>query len=92
MIDSVYYRAVCVGRVAPYSAVDPEEYFTISRQGVTHVLNKEADFVPLPEWERDYLMFQKLAKVPRDQQGNWLDTCLIMTFLKLRISRKYLSC
>ena len=50
-------------RVAPYSAIDPEEYFTISKHGVTHVLNKEADFVPLVEWERDYIMFQKLARV-----------------------------
>ncbi|KAF0301061.1 Dynein heavy chain 6, axonemal [Amphibalanus amphitrite] len=50
-------------KVAPYSAIDPEEYFTISKHGVTHVLNKEADFVPLPEWERDYIMFQKLARI-----------------------------
>ena len=52
--------------MAPYSAIDPEEYFTISQHGVTHVLNKEADFVPLAEWERDYVMFQKLAKVHTD--------------------------
>ena len=53
--------------MAPYPAIDPEEYFTISKHGVTHVLNKEADFEPLADWERDYIMFQKLAKVRTDR-------------------------
>lgn len=51
------------GRVVGYSSIDQESYFTISRHGVTQVLEKAAEFVPLDEWQRDYVMFLKLRKV-----------------------------
>lgn len=47
----------------PFDKKDDDEYLTISARGVTHFINKEAIFLTLPEWEREYKLYDKLKQI-----------------------------
>ena len=41
-----------------------EDYYTLSCSGITHFLGSSSDFTPLEQWEREYLLFNKMRKKP----------------------------
>ncbi|CAG9317056.1 unnamed protein product [Blepharisma stoltei] len=53
------------------------EYFTISSRGITHFSHGDISFLTLEEWEREYLMYQKLKKIAFFKQYKlWKDFSL----------------
>jgi hypothetical protein len=42
---------------------NPQDYYTLSREGITHFLANESDFTPLHIWEREFAQFNKIRKV-----------------------------
>lgn len=40
-----------------------KDYYTLSKEGITHFLANESDFTPLHTWEREYAQFNKIRKV-----------------------------
>jgi dynein heavy chain len=44
--------------------IDKNDFYTISRKGVTHFLNGVADFTPLQQWIREYHLFNHIITIP----------------------------
>jgi hypothetical protein len=51
-------------RVVPYSAVDEEEYFTISAAGVTHITPTSSEFHSLDGFQADAVLTARLTALP----------------------------
>ena len=58
--DAVIYKPYDL-KVVPHADVDPSHFYTMSAQGVTHVLGGVAEFVPLERFEREFLIFTKVS-------------------------------
>ncbi len=43
--------------------VDKNNYFTLSKEGVTQFRNKVSQFTGLAQWEREYRLFHKIANI-----------------------------
>ena len=43
--------------------VDKNNYFTLSKEGVTQFRNKVSQFTGLAQWEREYRLFHKIASI-----------------------------
>jgi dynein heavy chain len=43
--------------------VDKNFYFTLSKEGVTQFRNKVSSFTSLAQWEREYSLFHKIARI-----------------------------
>ena len=50
-------------RIVPSSAIDPNNYYTISAGGVTHVVNAKAEFTPLDRWVQEYNHIVRLLRM-----------------------------
>eukprot|EP01064_Diplonema_japonicum_P033482 TRINITY_DN6608_c3_g1_i1.p1 TRINITY_DN6608_c3_g1~~TRINITY_DN6608_c3_g1_i1.p1 ORF type:complete len:4220 (+),score=898.37 TRINITY_DN6608_c3_g1_i1:135-12794(+) len=50
--------------VVAHRRTDQSNYFTMAREGVTHVLNGEVDFVPLAAWVREAKVFREVLSIP----------------------------
>lgn len=50
-------------RIAPYSKVDKNGFYTISKKGVTFWGNKENHFTSLDEWYEEYKKYCNLTKI-----------------------------
>ena len=50
--------------VVDHSKIVGEDYYTLSCSGITHFLGSSSDFTPLEQWEREYLLFNKMRKKP----------------------------
>lgn len=64
--------------IAEHHEVDPADYYTMSRAGVTHFLNGETDFITLSQWEREYFLYTRMMKV-RSSVLTVLQTSFITT-------------
>ena len=55
-------------RIVPYNEVNPEDHYTISEAGVTHVSKKGkadiAEFTPLDQWEKECAQFKEVMEIP----------------------------
>jgi hypothetical protein len=40
---------------------DPIDYFTMSREGITHFMKNESEFTSLDDWEREYYLFNQVT-------------------------------
>lgn len=49
--------------VVPLDQVDKNFYFTLSKEGVTQFRNKVSSFTSLSQWEREFSLFHKIAKI-----------------------------
>jgi len=48
--------------VVPFTAVEPNDFYTMSVRGVTHYINGiTADFTNLDQWEREYQLFNAMC-------------------------------
>lgn len=48
--------------VVPFSAVEPDDFYTMSVRGVTHYVNGlTQDFTSLDQWEREYQLFNAMC-------------------------------
>ena len=51
-------------QIVKHDAIDPTNYYTMSRAGVTHFFQTETDFTSLDQWEREYFLFTKMMDIP----------------------------
>eukprot|EP00660_Eupelagonema_oceanica_P004714 gene4714-20990_t len=51
-------------RVVTHKETDHANYFTMAKEGVTHVHGGEADFIPLGEWLRECEIFNAARQIP----------------------------
>lgn len=58
-VDANPYNLV----VATHAEINPKDYYTVSRTGVTHFTNNSADFVPLEKFEREHYQYSLLVAV-----------------------------
>lgn len=56
---SVYELEQCT-----HDQIDVNDYFTLSKDGVTHFSLSQADFTPLADWEREYALFYEVSSIP----------------------------
>jgi len=50
--------------IVKHDRIDPSNYYTMSRAGVTHFFKAETDFTSLDQWEREYFLFTKMMEIP----------------------------
>ena len=50
-------------RIVRHSKVDKAAHYTISKQGVTHICDGEAEFTPLDQWEKDLRHYSQLIQI-----------------------------
>ena len=54
----------CLCRIVPHSKINPNDYCTVSLNGVTRMVEGDkAEFVELEQWIADYKHFKKLTKI-----------------------------
>ncbi|XP_033099985.1 dynein heavy chain 6, axonemal-like [Anneissia japonica] len=51
-------------KIVTHKNTNPSDHYTISRKGVTHMRNSEAEFTDLDRWEQEYRYFMQLVKIP----------------------------
>ncbi|XP_071942686.1 dynein axonemal heavy chain 6-like [Antedon mediterranea] len=51
-------------KIVTHKNTNPSDHYTISRKGVTHMRNSEAEFTELDRWEQEYRYFIQLVKIP----------------------------
>jgi dynein heavy chain len=51
-------------RIVRHDEIDPLNYYTMSRAGVTHFYQTDTDFTSLDQWEREYFLYTKMMEVP----------------------------
>lgn len=51
-------------QVVAHSAINPANYCTLSRAGITHFTGKDSEFSSLEQWEREYRLFGQMNRIP----------------------------
>nr|XP_015200901.1 PREDICTED: dynein heavy chain 6, axonemal [Lepisosteus oculatus] len=51
-------------KIVSYENINKNDYYTISQQGVTHIVNGEVDFLALDRWEKEYMLHRQLLQIP----------------------------
>ena len=51
-------------RIVPASQIDKEDFWTLSRAGLSHVKNSIVEFMPLNVWLRSCELFKEVMKIP----------------------------
>ena len=49
--------------LATQNTIDPNYYFTLSKEGVTQYSNKTSQFTSLAQWHREYLLFHRISSI-----------------------------
>ena len=50
-------------RVVRHSDIDKQDYYTISKQGVSHISKLDNEFTPLSRWEKELRDYGRLIKI-----------------------------
>lgn len=61
--QSEHFNAYALAEV-PFTAVDKQRFYTVSRRGVTFFGGRENHFTPLAAWQTEYHQFRKLMQIP----------------------------
>lgn len=51
-------------RVVSYENINKKDYYTISKNAVTHIYNNDIEFIEIERWEQEYLYHRELTKIP----------------------------
>ena len=51
-------------QIVKHDQIDHQNYYTMSRAGVTHFYHTETDFTSLDQWEREYFLYTKMMEIP----------------------------
>ncbi|XP_054978204.1 dynein axonemal heavy chain 6 [Sorex araneus] len=51
-------------KVVTYDNINKNDYYTISKQAVTHILSYDIEYNELERWEQEYLYHRELIKIP----------------------------
>lgn len=43
---------------------DPNDYYTMSKAGITHFVGTDSEFTTLEQWEREYSLFSLIRAIP----------------------------
>lgn len=68
-IKDAFERSVGVGgsvydlEMATQDTIDPNFYFTLSKEGVTQYSHKSSQFTSLAQWHREYLLFHRISAI-----------------------------
>lgn len=49
--------------LVPQDRLNKDNYFTISKEGITHHKMKDSSFTSLKQWEREYTLFHKISRI-----------------------------
>ena len=49
---------------AAHHEINPRSYCTMSAHGLTFILDRESDFTPLRQWEREHAIFHTVIRIP----------------------------
>ena len=49
--------------IVDHSVAKSNEYYTLSRAGITHFHGADSEFTPLDQWEREFSMFNKMREI-----------------------------
>ena len=55
-------------KIVSHAEADHDDFYTLSRAGVTHIVNGVAEFTPLDQWEQEYQLFGKVIQIPLFQK------------------------
>jgi len=50
--------------IVKHNEINPNNYYTMSRAGVTHFYQRGTDFCTLEQWEREYFLYIKMMEIP----------------------------
>ncbi|XXQ39846.1 AAA+ ATPase domain-containing protein [Plasmodiophora brassicae] len=50
-------------QVVDHTQINPDEYYTMSRSGITHFFHGETTFDHLGQWEREYFLFSRIMRI-----------------------------
>ena len=50
-------------QIVRHSEINPRNYCTMSRGGLTHFFNNETEFTSLDQWEREYFLYVKVTDI-----------------------------
>ncbi|KAM6202366.1 dynein axonemal heavy chain 6 [Rhynchocyon petersi] len=51
-------------KIVNYENLNKNDYYTISRKAVTHIISGDIEYIELERWEEEYLYHTKLTKIP----------------------------
>ncbi|XP_052028538.1 LOW QUALITY PROTEIN: dynein axonemal heavy chain 6 [Apodemus sylvaticus] len=51
-------------KVVSYENINKNDYYTISKDAVTHVYNDDIEYIEIERWEQEYLYHRELTKIP----------------------------
>nr|XP_036867942.1 dynein heavy chain 6, axonemal [Manis javanica] len=51
-------------KVVSYENINKKDYYTISKNAVTHIYNNDIEFIEIERWEQEYLYHRELTKIP----------------------------
>ncbi|CAG9464970.1 unnamed protein product [Pedinophyceae sp. YPF-701] len=60
--DAVLYRPYDLS-VVQHSQIDPQSFYTLSAHGVTHMLDGEAEFQTLDQFERQFHLYRRVSRL-----------------------------
>ena len=49
--------------IVPFSEKCEGEYMTVSQRGIVHFIKGEANFMSIPEWEREQRIYKKIQNI-----------------------------
>ena len=49
--------------IVPFSDKNDREYMTVSQRGIVHFIKGEANFMSIPEWEREARIYKKIQNI-----------------------------
>ncbi|XP_036080214.1 dynein heavy chain 6, axonemal isoform X7 [Rousettus aegyptiacus] len=51
-------------KVVSYENINKNDYYTISKDAITHIYNDDIEFIEIDRWEQEYLYHRELIKIP----------------------------
>ncbi|XP_039708452.1 dynein axonemal heavy chain 6 [Pteropus medius] len=51
-------------KVVSYENINKNDYYTISKNAITHIYNDDIEFIEIDRWEQEYLYHRELIKIP----------------------------
>lgn len=62
-----------------------QDYYTLSRAGITHLKDSSSDFTTLDRWEREYALFHQIRRLGLKTKAWWY-VLVVVTFCRRGIS------
>ena len=63
--EFIYLKAIGPYKleIIPHHQINPSNYYTMSKKGITHFYENNIDFTPLEQWKREYYLYTKMMNI-----------------------------